>query len=266
MLQGLGDTYAQTLNLSGGTTAQRIIELFLFNFNFTSESETQEALGQVGGQLRTKSSAEGTVTDTLTLSTQFVDWAQLGFTVDEFPKTETNLIWPGLKPVTVPTTTPFEISDATITPANDNFFFAFVNAFGAWGQPGSLVRTADATTAPANAGEVQIDTANNKLVFHSSLAGAPVSYTAPTTYTTIQAYGGPGTATKYGKISFRGKLFTPESTENWGIYFPSLSRNGRPNFEITGEVPELSIPFAAETPSGWEKPYQIVNFDTGEVV
>ena len=110
---------------------------------------------------------------------------------------------------------------------------------------------------------MQVDTTGNKLVFDASRAGAPISYVVPTTYTTIETYGGPGAATKYGKISFRGKLYTPESTENWGIYFPSLSRQSRPNFEVTGDVPTFSVDFAAETPSGWEKPYQIFNFDTG---
>lgn len=265
MLSGLGDTYAQTLNLSGGATAQRLIELFLFDFNFVSESEQLEAQAYVGGVRRTKSSAEASVTDTLTLSTQYVDWSQMGFALDEFPTTESNLIWPGLKPETVPTSGAFEIADAAITVANDAYIKVYVNAFGAWGQPGFLTRTADASTAPANASEVQVDTTNNKLIFESSLAGAPISYTVPTTYTTIESYGGANSPTSYGKISFRGKLFSPESTDNWGIYFPSLSRQSRPNFELTGDVPTLSIDFAAETPSGWPKPYQIVNFDTGVV-
>lgn len=266
MLQGLGDTYAQTLNLAGGATAQRLIELFLFNFEFNTETTPIEALAQVDGVLTTKSSGTGQRSNTLTLSTQFVDWAQLGFLLDEFPTTETNLVWPGLKNgESVPTSGAYEIADAAITAANDSHIFAYVNAFGTWGQPGFLTRTADASTAPANAREVQVDTTTNKLVFHADLAGAPISYSVPTTYASIETYGGANTPTNYGKISFRGKLMTPESTGNWGIYFPSLTRQGEPSFALSGEASEFSLEFAAGTPSGWKKPYQIINLDTGIV-
>lgn len=264
MLQGLGDTYAKTLNLAGGATAQKLIELFLFEFTFTSESEQLEALGYVRGVRRSKSSAEATVTDTLTLSTQYADWAQLGFALDEFPKSATNVIIPTLKTATVPAAPgPYEIADAAITTANDSFIFVYVNAFGSWGQPGSLVRTANSSTAPTTTKQVQVETTSNDLIFAAGLAGAPVSYTVPVEYSTIEAYGGTGATSSFGKIEFRGKLYSPESTDNWAIYFPSLSRNSRPNIELTGDVPTLSIDFAAETPSGWDKPYVIYNLDTG---
>ncbi|MEL7315439.1 MAG: hypothetical protein AAFN08_10835 [Cyanobacteria bacterium J06559_3] len=263
MLSGLGDCYAQTLNLSGGEVAQRLIELFLFDFTFTSESENREAKGYVKGVRKTKSSAESEVTDTLTLSTQYTDWAQLGFALNEFPKTQTNVILPLLKQATVPASAAFEIADAAITAGNLNYIKAYVNAFGTWGQPESLIHTADASTAPASASEVQVDTTNNKLVLHADRANAPISYSVPTNYTSIQAYGGAGTATKYGKISFLGKLHTPESTDNWVIYFPSLSRKSRPNIDLSEDVPTLSVEFAAETPSGWEQPFETFNLDTG---
>ena len=259
MLQGIGDTFAETLNL----TDNRMIELFLFEFNFASEAENQEALAYIAGVQQTKASAESSVTNTLTLSTQFVDWAQLGFAVDQFPTTETNIKIPTLKTATVPSAAAYEVSDAAITTANDAFIKASINSFGSWGQPGPLTRTATAATAPAAAGEVQVDTTNNKLVFNSTEAGAGISYIVPIDYTSIESYGGANSPTSYGKISFRGKLFSTESTENWGIYFPSLSRNSRPSIELTSDTPTLTIEFAAETPSGWPVPYQIFNFDTG---
>lgn len=259
MLQGIGDTFAETLNL----TDNRMIELFLFEFNFASEAENQEALAYIGGVQQTKASAESSVTNTLTLSTQFVDWAQLGFALDQFPTTETNVKIPTLKTGTVPSAAAYEIADAAITAANDAFIKAYINAFGTWGQPGHLTRTADGDTAPSAARQVQVDITNNNLVFNSTEAGAPISYIVPTDYTSIEAYGGASNPTRYGKISFRGKLFSTESTENLGIYFPSLSRNSRPSIELTGDTPTLTIEFAAETPSGWEVPYQIFNFDTG---
>ena len=132
MLQSIGDTFAETLNL----TDNRMIELFLFEFNFASEAENQEALAYIAGVQQTKASAESSVINTLTLSTQFVDWPELGFALDPFPITETNVKIPTLKTATVPSTAAYEISDTAITAANDAFIKAFINSFGSWGQPG----------------------------------------------------------------------------------------------------------------------------------
>lgn len=265
MLSGIGDTTVETLTITGGAVDQRLIELFLFDFTFTSESEAREAKGSVKGVRKTKSSAESEVTDTLTLSTQYVDWAQFGFAQGEFDKALTNVIIPTLKNATVPAAAPYEIPDAAIIANNLNYIKAYINAYGTWGQPGHLTHTADAVTAPANATEVQVDTTGNKLVLHADRAQAPISYTVPITYSSIRAYGGPGAATKYGKISFRGKLYTPESTDNWAVWFPSLSRKSRPNFDLSEDVPTLSVEFSAETPAGWGVPYVIYNLDTGVV-
>lgn len=261
MLSGVGDLYAETLNLAGDEIDQRIIELYAFDFAFNSESTPREARGFVKGVKKIKSSAVGEVTDTLVISTQYTDWAQLGFALDEFPKSESSVKLPVLKQATVPTSAPYEIADAAITSANDNYIKAYVSAFGTWGQPGYMPRAA--TPATPAAGEVGVDTTGNKLVFNAEQAGAPVSYSIGTDYTSIEAYGSAGNSTKYGKIAMRGRLYTPESTNNWYIYFPSLSRQSRPSINLGDDVPSLEITFAAETPPGWEQPFAIYNLDTG---
>lgn len=260
MFRGLGDTFIETTDLEGGAIAQAMQELFLFEFSYTSEATTINALAYQGGVRRVKSSAEGEVTDSLILRLQYNDWASLGFATDEFPKTATNVTLPTLKYDTVPAAAPYEIADPDITEANDAYIKAFVNEAGFWGQAGSLTRAAD--PAAPGVGEVGVDTTNNKLVFNEAQKSAPITRTTPVTHSTIQAYGGPGTAVKYGDVAFRGQVYSTEQTEQWPIYFPKLARNGRPNLAFAGDVPVLEIPFIAVTPSGWDKPYQILNPDT----
>lgn len=260
MLSGIGDVYAKTTALAGGATAQRMIELFLFNFEFTQEAESKEAQGFVGGKLITKSTAEATVASTLKLSTQYADWAQLGFSLDQFSRASTNEVVPVLKRVNVPTSAPYEISDALITAGNTNSIFAYVNAFGTWGQPGYLARAG--TPASPTTGQVGVDTTNNKLIFHSSQAGAPITYTVPQTLATVQIYGGSGSPTAYGNIEFWGKVYSPEATAEWQIYFPNLQRKSRPSITIQNDVPTLEVEFGAVAPSGWSDPYKLLNLDT----
>ncbi|HIK16132.1 MAG TPA: hypothetical protein IGS53_12725 [Leptolyngbyaceae cyanobacterium M33_DOE_097] len=260
MLSGLGDVFVKTTGLSGGATAQKMLELFLFNFEFVQEAEPKEAQGFVGGKLQTKSSAEATVSNTLTLSTQYIDWAQLGFTLDQFKRVATNETMLVPKRVTVPTSAPYEITDAAITAANTSSIFATVTGFGTWGQPGALARAT--TPASPASGEVGVDTTNTKLVFNAAQAGAPITYTVPVTYASVETYGGSGTLTRYGNIEFYGKLYSPESTDEFQIYFPNLQRSSRPTITIADDVPTLEIQFGAIAPAGWEEPYKVSNLDT----
>lgn len=260
MLRGLGDTFIETTGLPGGLTGQALQELFIYEFDFTSEATAIEALAYQAGARKVKASAEGEVTDSLTLRLQYNDWASLGFALDAFPKSATNVVVPTLKFDTVPVSGAFEITDTAVTAASDVYLKVFVNQQGTWGQAGNLERAA--TAATPGVGEVGVDTTNNKLIFNSAQAGAPISYTVPVTYAAIESFGGAGAATKYGDISFRGKVYSTEQSAQWPIYFPKLQRNGRPSIAFAGDVPILEIPFIAVTPSGWEQPYQILNPDT----
>ena len=265
MLSGIGDTYARTTTLGSSYKDQRMLLLKLFNFNYVSDSTPREAKGYVQGIKRTVASAENEVNETLTLSTQFVDWAQLGFALDKFSSNIDNFLLPTIKVGTVAQGTTYgEIADAAVTDANDEYILSYVNAFGTWGQPGFLGRAASAG-APA-AGEFDTDTTNNLLLTDAGLVGASVSYLIPTAYNGISVYGGRSDQTGYGKIAFRGKLFTTEGNNDWGIYFPQLSRKSRPTIDLSADVPELSIDFTPEIPAGWDEPYVIYNLDTGTVV
>ena len=258
MLRGIGDTQVTTLDLGTSAADQVMQELCLFEFSFASEVATLTAECYQKGIRKTKATAEGTVTDTLTLRLQYNDWASLGFTLDAFPKTEASVNIPILKFGTVPTSAPYEITDADITTAGDDNVKSYVSEVGTWGQPGSLTKAASAGTAGPREADVQV----GKIVYNAAQAGAPITYTVLKEYTSIQAYGGPGDQTKYGDLAFRGQVYSTEQTDPWPIYFPQIQRNGRPSLAFAGDVPILEIPFLAITPSGWDVPYQILNPDT----
>lgn len=260
MYKGIGDAFAKTNQLAGGATAQRGIFLALYSFSLTQESETIEALAfnSLGVQT-TKASAEKSRTTTLTLETQFVDWQQLGFYLGEFPKDVASATMPVVTYATVPSTGPYEIADASVTAGNTNHIFVSIVEAGTWGQPGHLPRATTPATPAAR--EVGVDTTNNKLIFNSAQAGAKIAYTTPVTYTNKQGYGGSGSTTQYGEISFYGKLFNVPGTNGHFIYIPSATIQSSPSIEMSGDVPTLSAEFRCNTPSGWAQPWQILNLD-----
>ncbi|MEX0271397.1 hypothetical protein AB3R30_19840 [Leptolyngbyaceae cyanobacterium UHCC 1019] len=260
MLSGLGDIYIKTTGLAGGATAQKMIPLFLFQFEFSQEAESKEAQGFVGGRLVTKSTAEASVSSTVKLTTQFTDWQQLGLVLDQFPRVLTNEKLVVLKTATVPSVAPYEIVDAAITVANTNDIFANIAGAGVWGQPKPLPRAA--TPATPATGQVGVDTTGTKLVFNVAQAGAPVTYTVPVTLTSVEAYGGSGTLSKIGNLEFNGIIYSPEASQGIPISFPLLQRKTRPTMTISNDVPEFEIEFGAIPPVGWDEPYKILNRNT----
>ncbi len=260
MLSGIGDTYVKTTGLAGGATAQRMIPLYLSQFEFAQEAENKEAKGFVAGKLVTKSTGESTVTSTLKISTQYVDWQQLGLTLDQFSRTFTNEKMPVQKVANVPSTAPYEITDALITAENNNDIFVTISEASTAGQPRSLPRAT--TPASPAVGQVGVDTTNNKLIFNAAQAGAPIVYTVPSTLTSVEGYGGSGTLPRIGNLEFYGKIYSPTAMQGMHVYFPQLQRKSRPTITIADDVPTLEIEFGAIAPAGWEEPYKILNLNT----
>lgn len=260
MLSGIGDMYVRTTALSGGTLAQKMIPLFLFQFEFAQEAEQKEAQGFVSGKLVTKSTAEGSVTSTVRISTQYVDWMQLGLALNQFPRVLTSETVTTLKTATVPTSSPYEIADTAITTGNTNFIFVTIAEPDTNNQPRTLTRAA--TPASPATGEVGVDTTNNKLVFNAAQAGAAIAYTVPSTLATVQGYGGSGNLSTIGNIEFWGKIYSPTASQGMLIYFPNLQRSTRPTLTLSNDVPTLECEYGAIAPSGWTEPYKILNLNT----
>jgi hypothetical protein len=124
---------------------------------------------------------------------------------------------------------------------------------------GRLTPTATAATAPANATEVQIDTTGNDLIFFAGEEGATISYTVPRSVTSAKKYGGTGTKTALGRMSFRCAVFGLDGSLVEYRHYPALDLVTPPSQSFSGEVPELTLEFLASTPSGWSDPFEVID-------
>ena len=249
-MRGLGSTYLATTSLAGGPGAQALIPNPFFSFNYSADSTPIEAQGFVAGQQQTVAGGQGPVTHNLTLETQLIKRSTRSLLTQTLAKDVTTVVTPILKVATVPTSAPYEIADPAITTANLATILVFDDING------PLTKTADATTAPTTGYQVQVDTTGNDLIFHSSAAGRAISYTVPYTFTG-KAYGGPGAATPLGELVFRGYTYD-FGNERSLIEFPNLSIINVVELPLTGDVPTFSLEFLAAVPSGWDKPYRLL--------
>ena len=254
-MRGLGDTYFNTTQLDGGALAsQKIYPNPISSFNYAPDVTTNEAQGFRGGRLQTVGSAPGNTTQNFTVQTQYVRRADRPLLTGHLPKNKTAVQFPVLKAVTVPTASPYEITDAAITPTNVGLIQVFDDTYG------PLTHTADASTAPANESEVQVDTTNNKLIFAAAAAGRTITYRQPFLFTG-KGYGGAGANTSLGKLAFYGRTYDFGDEESL-IWFPELSLVGITALPLTGDVPTYELAFLAAVPQSWDVPYELLELPT----
>lgn len=261
MFQGLGKVWAKTTQLGDLTNAQqRAFTLGPISWSDNVDSSQKESQTFIAGELKTKRTVKGSSSYTLDLAFNEVNWGGLGFAKNEFPKTGTDVPLPSVLSVTVPTTAPYEITNAFFTGQNDTDYgiYAIVTDAGSWGQPGGLIRSAGVP----NPGEVQLDTANTKLVFNSAQAGAKLDIPIFATAATIEYYGGPGTATQYGVFELWGEIYVPSISQGIIRHYPELEIASEPSVTIDNNVPTITVTCSAGIPTGWEKPYAEYNKST----
>ena len=252
---GVGNAYLATTaqgDLSG--SAQYIFPFPAFNFEESVAVETTEAQAQVGGTLQTVESGPSAITRTLTLTTQIFNTNLRPLVFGQLPKAAASFSIEVIKSETLDNTE--VIADALITVANLQSIRVFKSGFG------RLNPTADAATAPADATEVQIDTTGNELVFFAGEEGASISYTVPRAVTSASKYGGTGTKTSLGRLSFRCAVFGLNGDVVEYRYYPALDITTPPTQTFSGGVPELSLELLAATPDGWTDPYEVIDAST----
>jgi len=264
MFQGLGKIFGHTTQLGDLTNAQqRAFVLGPISWADNVESNQKESQRFVAGELKTKRTVKGSSSYTVDISWNEQDWMHLGFAKNEFPKSGSNVAIPTVLSIKVPTSSPYEITNAFFTTQNDADYgvFAVVTESGAWGQTGGLIRTA----STPNAGEVQLDAPNTKLVFNAAQAGAPVDIPIWATKATIDYYGGSGTATTFGTFQLWGEIYVPSIASGLVRHYPELSIASEPSVTIDNNVPTVTVTCSAGIPTGWEKPYAEYNLDTATV-
>jgi hypothetical protein len=261
MPQGLGKIFGRTTQLGNGSRPQqRGFFLGPISWADSSESEEQETNRFINGEYKTKRKIKGATTYGLQISWNEQDWFHMGFGRNEFPKTGSNVPLPSIISTTVPATAPYEISNAFFTTANDTTYgiYAFVSEEGAWGQPGSLVR---GTTTPS-AGQVVLDAANTKLVFNAAQAGAPIDIPIMATATSIQYYGGPGTATKFGIFELWAEVYLAGISQKVIRHYPLCELISDAALTIDNSIQTVQLDLSVGIPNGWEKPYAEYNLAT----
>ena len=241
MLSGVGSLCLRTLDYDANN--------FIFpgkfvEFNISSDTTSKEALAWVGKTKQVVSSAIDTESYTLTISSDYMDWATLGWGFNEVPSVSTNKVVPITKAAV--TDGSGIINDAGITGTED--VFCFVSSRGAWGEAHAI--------AP---GDVTVGAGT--ITLSATYINAPVTYHYDKSYASIETIGVESTITEYGKLAFSGVGFGPEFPEGIIIVVPELTRNTTPSL-ATDDVPRLTVEYSANVPSGFNKPFQFYNLAT----
>lgn len=259
MLSGVGQLFVLTQDLDANSILGENIFFpgQFVDFNYEGNAETKKAKAWIDGKRKNVASATGEEEYTLTLSFEYLDWFHMGFAYDEMPQTSSNVTLPIIKKGTVPSTAPYEITDADITATTEASVQVYISSRGSWGEAGPRRK---GTTTP-NAGEFVADGAATKLIFDASDAGAPVQYIVNKTYATIESIGHEISADNFGKLAFLGDGYGPEFPSRVRIYLPNLTRSSIPSL-VTDDVPKFEIQFEANVPAGSRTPHRIYNLAT----
>lgn len=253
--RGVGNAFLATTAIGDGSgAAQHIFPFPVFNFEESVESTPIEAQAQVDGVLQTAEAGTSTVTTTVTLSTQIFNTNIRPLIYGQLARDTGATSIQVIETVTLDNTE--TIADARITVANLAQIRVMKSGFG------RLTPTANASTAPADATEVQIDTANNELVFFAGEEGETISYSVPRAITTAKKYGGSGSKTAIGRLAFRCAVFGLDGSVVEYRYYPQLDIVTPPTRTLSGEIPELSFELLASTPAGWSDPFEVIPADT----
>lgn len=258
MLSGVGRLALLTKSLSSTTIAQEIMIPGLFsNFNLNYEVENKKAVAWIEGVKQNVRSAVGMQQATLNLAFQFLDWSHLQLAAGELA-TNVNVTLPLYKTITVPGT-PFEVTDADITSATiASGIKAYVTNRGDWGEAGYLsynsgtlaAREFKGDYAPADPGP-----ASNKIIFHSGLEGATVTYVVNKSFNSLPSIGHSATPIRLGDLGFVGLGYGPDFPKGVYISIPSITRSGQPSLQ-TDDVPTFEIPFDCNVAPGFTSPVQ----------
>ncbi|MBL1176852.1 hypothetical protein [Pantanalinema sp. GBBB05] len=179
----------------------------------TKEVETRDVRGVVDGtpQSQILDTVTTQVTYGFSVEIESIDSGTLALMFGETWGASASYTGKKLKRVTVPSASPYEITDtelADLTAADIQVMLA------ANSSTGGLIRPLQVVTggAPANTNEVQLDEANTKLVFHSTHAGASIKYGHKEAYT-VESLGVVASPIALDDLKFFGVIATTRDEE-----------------------------------------------------
>ena len=240
MLSGVGSLCLTTLDYEANN--------FIFpgqfvQFSITANVSSKEAFAWVKGKKQVVSSAVDTESYTLTISSDYVDWATLGWAFDEVPSVSATALIPITKAAV--TNGSGQISDTDIPAGTD--VFCYVSSRGSWGEAHAI----DPSKVSASAGSITLTGYNN----------APITYHFEKSYANIETIGVETDAKQYGKLAFSGIGYGPEFPQGIVIVVPEVTRNSSPSL-ATDDVPRLTVEYSANVPAGFNKPFRFYNLAT----
>lgn len=241
MLSGVGGLCIRTLDYKD---TNFIFPGDFVEFQLNISSTSKEASAWVAGRKVVKSSAVASEEATLTLSSEFVNWATLSWAFDEIPDVSSNQ----LVPITKATNADSDgnISDPDIP--SGTRVYCYVNSSGSWG----LAQAIPASEVTSSSGSISLG---------SKYKNAPISYHYEKTVSSIQTIGVNPEALSYGKLSFSGIAYGPEFIDGVIIVVPELTRKSTPSL-TTDDVPKFTVEYSANVPTGSTKPFRLYNLDT----
>lgn len=179
----------------------------------------------------------GLAETTLKVSTEVPDWAFLQLAEGELAA-NVNVTLPIYKNAQVPLAAVFTISDAAIVAGNLTQIVAYNTSFVGGNLPGPLMRV---STAPASAKEFQV--AAGVLTFHSSMAGASITYAVPVTQASLPSLGKDPSPTYLGELQFIGHACSDSYPNGLLIHIKRLSQTSKPTWTPNTDVPSFEIDF-----------------------
>lgn len=262
MFKGIGDPWVRTTAYDGTLPEdQRLLILGLLSFELAAESTPKESQKfNSSGELVSASTVKGATAFTFTLSYNEIEWGNLGFALNQFPRIATSVNIPQLKYATVPLTSPYTVADAAIVVGNADDISVSITASGSAGQAGQWFVVVGAAPDP---GEVQVGT--GLLTFNAAQAGAEIAYPLYSPYATVQDLGGPSGGESWGEFEFFGKILVPSVTAGLIIHIPKATIAEDPSITIDDSVPTVAVVCGMGTPTGWDKPYRLFNMSTATV-
>jgi hypothetical protein len=261
MFKGLGDPWIRTTAFSGTAPAdQRMLPLGLLSFELTAESESKQSQKfNSQGELVTASNVKGSTDYSFTLSYNEIDWGHLGFALNQFPRTATSVAIPQLRFASVPAAGPYVVNDAALVSGNIADVSVTITEASDAGEAGQWL---EPVAGAPGAGEVQV--AVGSLTFNAAQAGATIAYPVYTTYASAQDLGGPSGGLAWGEFEFWGKVIVPSISQGLIIHIPKATIAEDPTITIDDSVPTVSVVCGMGVPTGWDKPFRIVNLNTLE--
>lgn len=232
-----------------------------------SSSDTQSARRyNTAGKLVVSDSYNTNEEYTLTLTQEVTDSLHLGLAMGEIPETTASIGYYAYIEATVPTTSPYEISVATlITTAlgNDTDVLVSMFASGTWNGASTgqtQLNLIESTGGTPASGEFDVNTTtvgSEKIVFNAAQAGAPVIISYRKTATNKLTIGYEQGAAKIGSLYFSAKLISDEYPNGAILICPSVSKSSGFAY-ATADVPTVENTFTIGTAAGFTNPFHIV--------